>query len=58
MSWFDGKLALSTVGAFRATGATFGIDSFNFTTFFGGIMPDWAPSKDEMAFFNDFIIEG
>ena len=35
-SWFDNKLALSKVGAFRAKGATFGIDSFNFTTFFGG----------------------
>jgi hypothetical protein len=56
-SWFDGKLALSSAGAFRAEGATFGIDNFNFTTFFGGNTPDWAPSKDEVAYFADFKIE-
>jgi len=57
-SWFDGKLALSQKGAFRAEGATFGIDSFNFTTFFGGNTPDWAPTKDEFVYFGDFEIIG
>lgn len=57
MSWFDGALALSTVGAFRASGATFGIDSFNFTTFFGGNTLDRAPIKDEKVYFADFIIK-
>lgn len=56
-SWLDGKLALSQKGAFRAKGATFGIDSLNFTTFFGGNMPDWAPAKDEVAYFADFAIK-
>jgi len=55
-SWFDGKLALSQDGAFRAKGATFGIDSFNFTTFFGGNTLDWAPVKDEVVYFNDFVL--
>lgn len=55
-SWFDGKLALSQNGAFRAKGATFGIDSFNFTTFFGGNTLDWAPTKDEVVYFSDFTI--
>jgi hypothetical protein len=56
ISWFDGKLALSCIGAFRAKGATFGIDNLNFTTFFGGNTPDWAPTKDEVIYFNDFKI--
>ncbi|MEI8174396.1 MAG: polysaccharide lyase [bacterium] len=44
-------------GLFRAKGATFGIDNFNFTTFFGGNMPDWASTKDETAYFTDFKFE-
>jgi len=57
-SWFDGKLALEIKGAFRATGATFAIDSFNFTTFFGGNTLDWAPTKDEVVYFAEFGITG
>ena len=57
-SWLDGELALEINGAFRALGATFEIDSFNFTTFFGGNTPDWAPSKDEVVYFGDFKIVG
>ncbi len=57
-SWFDGKLALLQQGAFRAEGATFRIDNFNFTTFFGGNTPDWAPIKDEVVYFSDFSIRG
>lgn len=53
-SWFDRKHYLSRDGAFRADGATFGIDSFNFTTFFGGNTPDWAPTKDESVYFANF----
>jgi len=56
ISWFNGKLALSYSGAFRADGATFGIDNFNFTTFFGGNTPDWAPTKDETVYFSEFKI--
>lgn len=57
-SWLDGELALFKKGAFRAEGATFGIDSFNFTTFFGGNTSDWAPLKDESVYFTDFSING
>jgi len=56
-SWFDGKLALSCKGAFRAKGANFGIDNLNFTTFFGGSTPDWAPIKDEASYFADFKVD-
>ncbi len=55
-SWLDGELALSITGAFRAEGATFSIDSFNFTTFLGGNTSDWAPTKDEVVYFADFVI--
>lgn len=55
-SWLDEKLALSQQGAFRAKEAIFGIDSLNFTTFFGGNTTEWAPTKDEKVYFSDFRI--
>ena len=58
ISWLDGKLALLQKGAFRARDATFGIDNFNFTTFFGGITLDWAPIKDEVVYFKNFKFTG
>jgi hypothetical protein len=58
VSWLDGKLALLQKGAFRAKGATFGIDNFNFTTFFGGSTSDWAPTKDEVVYFSNFKFSG
>ncbi|MFA6226951.1 MAG: polysaccharide lyase [Candidatus Paceibacterota bacterium] len=54
---FDGKLALSTTGTFRAKGMSYGIDSFMFTTFFGGNDATWAPKKDEFVYFGDIKIE-
>ena len=58
LSWFDGKLALSCIGAFKAENADFdGTVSFNFTSFFGGNTPDWAPTKDEIIYFSDFKVE-
>ena len=56
-SWFDGKLALSTISTFRAEGMNYGIDSFMFTTFFGGNDLTWAPKKDEYVYFGDINIE-
>lgn len=57
-SWFNGKLVLMQNGAFKKEGAVFGIDNLNFTTFFGGNTLDWAPVKDEVVYFSDFIIKG
>jgi len=56
-TWFDGKLALSTSGIFRSKDFNFGIDTFAFTTFFGGNDESWAPKKDEVAYFKDIKIE-
>ena len=55
-SWFDGRLALSASGAFRAAGADFGIDQLLFTTFFGGNDLTWAPRKNEHIFFGDLEV--
>jgi len=50
-------LALDAQGLrFRASGATFGIDALYFSTFFGGSTADWAATKDEYVYFDDFVI--
>ena len=55
-SWFDGELALDVKDLrFRDTN-DFAIDLFYFSTFFGGSGPSYAPSKDEYAYFDNFII--
>lgn len=56
-AWFDGELALSDAAfSYRVTGATFGIDALYFSTFFGGGDATWAPSADQIADFDDFVI--
>ncbi len=55
-SWFDGELAL-TVNTIRFRDVdTFGIDTFYFSTFFGGSNSSWSTSKDEYVSFDDFVI--
>jgi hypothetical protein len=55
-AWFDGELALSVNGLrFRDT-SDFAIDSFLFSTFFGGSGPEWAPARDETITFDEFVI--
>ena len=54
-SWLDGKLALDEKVRFRM-GDEIGIDTFIFTTFFGGNTEEWAPKKNEHIFFDDFVI--
>lgn len=54
--WFDGIRAFYVDNiSFRYTNA-YGIDIFYFSTFFGGDKADWASSKDQYAYFDDFII--
>jgi len=55
-SWFDNKLVLKKKIMLRAKNSHFGIDAFNFTTFFGGNDKTWAPKKDEYVLFDNFII--
>jgi hypothetical protein len=55
-TWVDGALVLDRGGLrFRDT-AAWGIDAFHMTTFFGGNDPSWAAQRDEVAYFDDFVI--
>jgi hypothetical protein len=55
-AWLDGKLAgRYTNITFRKNNAV-GINSLFFSTFFGGNVVDDAPSKDEYAFFDEFVV--
>jgi hypothetical protein len=54
--WFDGVLALDRRDVrFRDVDA-FAIDSFLFSTFFGGSDSTWAPQKPEGITFDQFVI--
>ncbi|MEE9321650.1 MAG: cellulose binding domain-containing protein [Granulosicoccus sp.] len=56
-SWLDGELALNRTDLrFRHTDAL-RIDGFYFSTFFGGNDDTWAPSKNESAMFDEFVID-
>lgn len=54
--WFDGELALDKRNPRFRDVDTFGIDMLYFSTFFGGGDPSWAPSKDEYAYFDNFVV--
>lgn len=56
ITWFDGKEAVNINIRFRKD-LSFSIDMLYFTTFFGGNMPDWAPKKEEVVYFDDIEIE-
>jgi len=56
-AWFDGELVLDdSARLWRLTGATFGIDSLSFSTFFGGGDASWAPAAAQVADFDDLIV--
>ena len=55
-AWFDGGLALSVDGLRFRDVDDFAIDSFLFSTFFGGSSPGWAPRRDETVTFDEFVI--
>lgn len=57
-SWMNGQQVLNRTDVrFRDT-PDFAIDQFRFETFFGGNSAEWAPSKDELIDFDDFIVSG
>ena len=55
-SWLDGKLVLHQDINLKIKGEEYGIDNFNFVTFFGGNDESWSPEKNEEIYFDDFII--
>jgi hypothetical protein len=55
-AWWDGQLALERTDMRFRDVDSFAIDVFYFSTFFGGSGADWAPTKDEYLYFDDFVI--
>jgi hypothetical protein len=55
-AWMDGKLVLDIRNLRFRDIDSIGIDSFYFTTFFGGDDVTWAASKDEYTYFDKFLI--
>lgn len=54
--WYDGELAIDTVGFRFRDLDTMHIDQFYFSTFFGGSTNDFRPTKDERIFFDGFVV--
>ena len=54
--WLDGELVFDVRNIRFRDVTTFAIDGFYFSTFFGGSGDQWNTSKDEVAFFDDFVI--
>lgn len=55
-AWFNGEMVLDRQDLEFRDNDSFGIDSLYFSTFFGGGSPTWATTKDEFAYFDDFVI--
>lgn len=55
--WFDGTLAVTVSNLrFRDVKTAFSIDAVLWSNFFGGNTSDWAPTKDEQIYFDDFVL--
>jgi len=54
--WLDGEMVFDVRNIRFRDVTTFDIDGFYFSTFFGGTGERWNTSKDEVAFFDDFLI--
>ena len=55
-AWFDGELSLDRSDVrFRSVDSV-PIDSFYFSTFFGGSSADWAPPADAFVDFDDVVV--
>lgn len=55
--WFDTKKVLDRRRLRLRLGERGVVDSFLFSTFYGGRTPDWAPASDQYARFDDFVID-
>ncbi len=57
-AWFDGTLALDDQAReWRVASFEYeGIDSFYFSTFFGGGDSSWAPSEAQVVDFDDIVV--
>ena len=56
-SWMDGVLALDLQDfEWRVNGASYGVDGFYFSTFFGGGDASWAPSQSQIVDFDEILV--
>lgn len=55
-AWLDGELVLDMHDVEYRKTADIGINLFYFSTFYGGNDSSWAPSKDQMTYFDNFKI--
>lgn len=55
-AWLDGELVLDRRGLRFRDVNTFAIDAFQFSTFFGGSQPENAARKDEVVYFDNFVL--
>lgn len=55
-AWFDGQLCLDRSGVRFRHQESISIDQLYFSTFFGGNEADWAPTRDEAIYFDDFCV--
>jgi len=56
-AWVNGVLYFEdNARLWRDTGATYGIDTLYFSSFFGGGDPSWAPAVAQVADFDDLIV--
>lgn len=56
--WLDGERACEVRNLRFRDVDSLKIDNIMFSTFFGGNTADWAPSKDEYATFDNFVLGG
>ena len=54
--WLDGVLVLDEQSIRYRDVVSLGVDQLYFSTFFGGSSSEWAPSKEETIFFDDFTV--
>ena len=55
-AWLDGEKVLEVSNLRFRDVDSFAIDQVLFSTFFGGSSDIWAPTKDEYAFYDDFVV--
>jgi hypothetical protein len=55
-AWLDGEMVLNQQNMRFRDNSTFGIDWLYFSTFFGGSSEVWEASKDEHAYYDDFVV--
>lgn len=54
--WIDGELVLENKTMLLRNSANVSVSAIKMDTFFGGSSSDWAPVREQYAYFDDFIV--